>query len=44
MKHHLVTLTLSLITFATLVAGSAFASIGPMPNPNNPGTSQLTPR
>jgi hypothetical protein len=41
MKQHLVTLTLSLITFVGLVAGSAFASAGPMPNPNGPGTSQL---
>jgi hypothetical protein len=43
MKKHFVTLTLSLITFVGLVAGTALASIGPMPNPNGPGTSQLTP-
>jgi hypothetical protein len=40
MKQHLVTITLSLITFVGLVAGSAFASSGPMPDPNGPGISQ----
>jgi hypothetical protein len=43
MKQHLLTLALSLITFVGFVAGSAFASAGPMPNPNGPGTSQLLP-
>jgi hypothetical protein len=41
MRKHLVPFTLSLITFVGLVVGSAFASAGPMPNPNGPGTSQL---
>ena len=41
MKKHLVALTLSLITFLGLVAGSAFASAGPMPDPNGTGTPHL---
>ena len=40
MKKYLVPLTLSLITFVGLVASSAFASAGPMPDPNGTGTSQ----
>jgi hypothetical protein len=40
MKQRLVTLAFSLITFVGLMAGSAFASSGPMPDPNGPGLSQ----